>query len=228
MHGGAGDDLMNGDPAATSSSATTAPTSCGAAGPRLRRPGRPACNRDRGASDEYVDYLFGGRRLDDRRRRVTGGADILDYRPRPGVDPAAWFEITIRARTTAGGHQHHQGIDWMYGGWDRDVMQGDITANGPNDGDKLIDWVGAYNLYTHCNPAYGGFNDVREHSPSMQSFLQHLAFALGAGPVVGRRQTSGTSGYNELAFVYTPTPSHNSGKAYPTTPGHFESFACEP
>ena len=71
----------------------------------------------------------------------------------------------------------------MYGGWDRDVMQGDVAQNGPNPGDRLLDWTGAYNLYTHCNSAYGGFNDVRQHSPDMQQFLQQLTYADGAGQV---------------------------------------------
>lgn len=61
-------------------------------------------------------------------------------------------------------YQHHQGIDWQYGGWDRDIMQGDQADDGPNEGDRLLYWNGAYNLYTHCNAAYGGFNDVRQHS----------------------------------------------------------------
>lgn len=53
-------------------------------------------------------------------------------------------------------NQHHQGIDWIYGGWDRDIMQADVADNGPNPGDRLLDWSGAFNLYTHCNAAHGG------------------------------------------------------------------------
>jgi hypothetical protein len=160
---------------------------------------------------------------------VTGGADILDFRPRPAVDPASWFEITsTNAGDPIADHQHHQGIDWIYGGWDRDVMQADIADNGPNDGDRLIDWTGAYNLYTHCPAAYGGYNDVRTLSPNMQGFLEKLAFNLGAGKTLADLQTKGTSGYNELALVYNADVKNNSGSAYPTTPGHFETFACAP
>lgn len=35
---------------------------------------------------------------------------------------------------------------------------------GPNESDRLLDWNGAYYQCTHCNAAYGGFNDVRQHS----------------------------------------------------------------
>ena len=112
-----------------------------------------------------MDYLFGGNGL--KTDPVTGGADILDFRPRPGVDPAAWFEATnTRATDPLADHQHHQGIDWIYGGWDRDVMQANIADNGPNPGDRLMDWTGAYNLYTHCPSAYGGYNDIRLFSPA--------------------------------------------------------------
>ena len=107
-------------------------------------------------------------------------------------------------------------------------MQGDITANGPNDGDRMLDWVGAYNLYTACNPAYGGFNDVREFSPMLQDFLQRLSYALGAGPAQADITTAGRSGFNELALVYSRDAKANSDKSYPTTPGHFESFTCAP
>ncbi|MEY2477885.1 MAG: hypothetical protein QOG87_3200 [Actinomycetota bacterium] len=233
MHGGAGDDLMNGDSAGdilfgdNGSDVMWGGRGCDpAAG--------DACGAEglayRGATDEYVDYLFGGRggSATNDAGLITGGADVLDYRPRPGVDPSSWFDITDTGSGDPDPHQHHQGIDWMYGGWDRDVMQGDITANGPNDGDKMMDWVGAYNLYTHCNAAYGGFNDVREHSPALQDYLHKLSYALGAGPTLSDVTTSGRSGFNELAFVYNTDAKDNSGKAYPTTPGHFESIACAP
>ena len=103
---------------------------------------------------------------------TEAGADIIDYQPRAGVDPAIWFTMVAGyadsqpENTGVEGRQHHHGTDWMYGGWDRDVLQGDVAANGPNDGDKLLDWDGAYNLYTHCNAAYGGWNDVRKVDPN--------------------------------------------------------------
>jgi hypothetical protein len=115
----------------------------------------------------------------------------------------------------------------MYGGWDRDVMQGDVSQNGPNPGDRMIDWNGAYNLYSGCNAAYGGFNDIRQHSPAMQTFLQGVTFADGAGQQRSDTSTAGTSGYVELALAYPGADNaHAAGSAFPTTPGHFDTNAC--
>ena len=126
------------------------------------------------------------------------------------TDPCSWFEMTGRDNDVAGDassradNQHHQGIDWVYGGWDRDVMQGDQSANGPNPGDRLIDWSGVYNLYSHCNAAYGGFNDIRIPSPSMETFVQEWATGLGAGrpaatsPCPAPRRTT--------SWRWSPTP----------------------
>jgi hypothetical protein len=112
----------------------------------------------------------------------------------------------------------------MYGGWDRDILQGDVADNGPNAGDRMLDWSGAYNLYTHCNAAYGGFNDVRQLSPAEQSFLQQWAASVGAGQITTNDiTTSGTSAYDELALVYTQDVKNNTGQAYPSTPGHFDA-----
>lgn len=228
MHGAAGNDLMNGDGGGDYLfGADGADVLWGGQGRECADPADLDCNGDRGADDRYVDYLFGGNGL--RTDPVTGGADVLDYRPRPGSDPVAWFEATnTRGTDPTSEHQHHQGIDWIYGGWDRDVMQADIADNGPNPGDRLMDWTGAYNLYTHCPSAYGGYNDVRLFSPTLQTFLQELAFSLGAGQSLADVQTVGTSGYNELALVFTKDVKANSGSAYPGTPGHFDDFSCAP
>jgi Ca2+-binding RTX toxin-like protein len=150
------------------------------------------------------------------------------------VDPCSWFVNTnLDDDSTSANpatdpkvqnNQHHQGIDWQYGGWDRDVLQADVADNGPNSGDRLLDWAGAYNLYTHCNAAYGGFNDVRQLSPSEQSFMQKWAFSVGAGQLgTSDITTGGTSAYDELALVYTSDVKNNTGQAYPSTPGHFDN-----
>jgi Ca2+-binding RTX toxin-like protein len=150
------------------------------------------------------------------------------------VDPCSWFEMTNLDNADPNDNQHHQGIDWEYGGWDRDVLQADVADNGPNAGDRLLDWNGAYNLYTHCNSAYGGYNDVRQHSPSWQAFLQQWAFSLGAGQVASDPANGsggvGTSAFDELALVYSGGDNaHGSGSAYPSTPGHFDDpNACTP
>ncbi|MDT4923846.1 MAG: hypothetical protein QOG01_1559, partial [Pseudonocardiales bacterium] len=149
-------------------------------------------------------------------------------------DPCVWFELTDLNDADVNNNQHHQGIDWMYGGWDRDVLQGDVADNGPNAGDRLLDWNGTYNLYTHCNSAYGGYNDVRQHSPSWQAFLQKFVFSLGAGQLEADAANGtagvGTSAFDELALVYPGGDNApGSGSAYPTTPGHFDDpNACAP
>jgi hypothetical protein len=242
LHGGHGDDLVNGD--------SGGDTVFGDDGADVLWGGKggadPANPNDRGTKDALVDYVFGGSgatsgpSLDPK----TGvlGSDVIDWRPRgsytPGVgcttaawpanigtnavDPCAWFEMTGMNDTNPANDQHHQGIDWIYGGMDRDVMQGDVADNGPNPGDRLLDWNGAFNLYSHCNAAYGGFNDVRQHSPAMQSFLQRWSYSVGAGQTASDVTTSGTSAYDELALVYPGDSQHGSGSAYPSTPGHFD------
>ncbi|HEY3556555.1 MAG TPA: calcium-binding protein [Kribbella sp.] len=224
MHGAYSDDLMNGD--------SGGDILYGDDGADVMWGGKgsddPANPNDRGAGDSYVDYLFGGYGGTNTSANgiVTGGADVLDYRPRPGIDPQSWFEATDT--NSSEDHQHHQGIDWIYGGWDRDVLQADVADNGPNQGDRLLDWNGAYNLYTHCNAAYGGFNDVRQHSPAMQNFLQRLAYGTGVGASLNAVQDPTTSAFRELALVYPNDAGDNSARAYPTTPGHFEEPSCLP
>ena len=205
----------------------------------------------RGTNDRFVDHMFGGiggSSPGSVGKKGDVGADIMDWRPRgtytPGtgctanpfpdtignstVDPCSWFEMTDTTNAAdVAVHQHHQGTDWMYGGWDRDVMQGDVAANGPNPGDRLLDWTGAYNLYTHCNSAYGGFNDVRQHSPDMQQFLQQVSYGDGAGQVPSDTSVSGTSAFRELALVYpSDNNGHGSGSDFPSTPGHFDVPSC--
>jgi Ca2+-binding RTX toxin-like protein len=206
-----------------------------------------AFNADsRGTNDRFVDHVFGGVGTT-AGPSIAGalGADVIDFNPRGAypsncaagpwpasvgnatVDPCSWFLMSDKQDdATPGGlanNQHHQGTDWLYGGWDRDVLQGDVAGNGPNPGDRLFDWNGAYNLYTHCNAAYGGYNDIRQLSPDLNAFLTKLAWGSGAGQTAADATTQGTSAYRELAFVYTPDiQDHGSGKAFPSTPGHFD------
>jgi len=231
MHGGFGNDVMNGESGGdTLFGDHGADVMWGGKGCDPALDGATACPDlgVRGTNDKFVDYLFGG----------YGGppgsgdesaADILDYRPRVGIDPAIWFEVTSTgAGVPVADHQHHQGVDWIYGGWDRDVLEADQAANGPNPGDRLIDWPGATQLFLHCNAAYGGFNDVREHSPGMQTFLVQLAFALGAGPSATDVETAGRSGFVDLGLVYKKDIKDNNGPAFSDTPGHFTEISCEP
>ncbi|RZU76087.1 Ca2+-binding RTX toxin-like protein [Micromonospora kangleipakensis] len=248
MHAAVGDDLANGDSGGDSV--------FGDDGADVLWGGKgsddPANPNDRGAGDSLVDYVFGGKgatsgpSVDPQTGSL--GADVLDFRPRgsypngcvatpwPGedltgtvVDPCAWFEMTGLDDADPANNQHHTGIDWIYGGWDRDVLQGDVTDNGPNPGDRLLDWGGAYNIYTHCNAAYGGYNDVRQHSPDMQAFLLKWAGALGAGQAPVDVTVPGTAAFGELALVYqSDLRDHGSGPAFPKTPGHFDQESCAP
>jgi Ca2+-binding RTX toxin-like protein len=206
----------------------------------------------RGANDKFVDYTFGGKGgTSQTSLKGDAGADILDWQPRGSyptncstdpwpqtlsktatVDPCDWFLMTNTYNdgstpSTDASHrdnQTHSGIDWMYGGWDRDIMQADQADEGPNTGDRLLDWNGAYNLYSHCNPSYGGFNDVRQLSPAELTFIQQWSYGVGIGQKSSDVTTPGTSAYDEVAIVYqSDIKSHGAGADFPTTPGHFDA-----
>ena len=228
MHGAIGDDVMNGD--------TGGDILFGDDGADVMWGGRGSTNQatpdDRGVNESLVDYLFGGHggAANSGEGIVTGGADVIDYLPRVGIDPQEWQNaVAAYDDGEAGGEalrQFHQGVDWVYGGWDRDVMEGNLADNGPNPGDRLFDWTGAYNLYVHCNSAYGGYNDQRTFSPQMQTFMENLAFTLGVGASLADVQSATSSAYRELALVYNKDVQSNNGSAYPTTPGHFDQPAA--
>ena len=232
MHGGANDDLINGD--------SGGDFVFGDNGSDVLWGGRGNVDgsADQGTDRSLIDRVFGGRggNANQGAGIVTGGADIIDYKPRTSgefIDPQSWVDATAPYDDGAAGGssvpQHHHGTDWLYGGWDRDVLEADQAAPGPNVGDRLWDWTGSYNLYTHCNANYGGYNDIRTISPQMLGFLQLLAYDSGAGATIADVLDSSSSAYNELALVYNPDVKSNSGKAYPTTPGHFdEPAACDP
>jgi hypothetical protein len=112
-----------------------------------------------------------------------------------------------------------EGIDYMYGGWDADAMQADRGDNGPVVGDRLIDWVGVFNLYILCPATYGEWITTRQHSPSITEFLHLLAEGDGAfkpGPTA-----SDPSGRNEIAFVFAKDVRFNANPPYAGTPAHF-------
>ena len=110
------------------------------------------------------------------------------------------------------------------------VLQADQADNGPNEGDRMLDWNGSFNLYTQCPSSNGGYNAVRQHSPTWQDFLQRWVWAQGAGQIQSDAVTAGTSAFVELALVYPVADNaHGSGSAYPSTPGHFDDpNACAP
>ncbi|MEN3272149.1 MAG: hypothetical protein V7636_910, partial [Actinomycetota bacterium] len=118
------------------------------------------------------------------------GVDYIDVLPRPSFvdkkgtfprDPQAWFDAVLTDAVQPNGHAGaYSGSDIMYGGWDQDWMQLDISGPGPPPGDRAVDWNGGFNAYYRCDPSYGDWGVTRQHSPSMQAFLQQLAFGMGA------------------------------------------------
>ncbi|NUT33059.1 MAG: calcium-binding protein [Hamadaea sp.] len=245
LHGGWGDDIVNGDSGGDDlfggqgSDVLWGGKGCDpvldAANPQCLVGGVFTAS-SRGDDGQYIDHVFGGM---GESTDEGFGSDVLDVKPRgvfadcqPGRwpttvngitrDPCVWFQMTDMHNGTDADNQHHQGTDWIYGGWDRDVLEGDVAQNGPNPGDRLFDWNGAYNLYLHCNASYGGYNDIRQHSPGVEVFLTKLAWGTGAGRTPADVLTPGTSAFGELAFTYTgDVQEHGAGKAYPGTPGHF-------
>lgn len=198
LHGGAGDDLVNGN-----------------------------FGDDRIFGDDNDDALWGGADND----HTYGGnhADDLDVRPRlakpasgsnqppehPG-DPAERFLIAVEG-------DGYDGIDHLYGGWHRDVLQANVGDNGPVNGDRAIDWGGVYNLWYNCPATYGAWIDIRSPYPGLEQYLIDQAAGDGAlAPGV-----PGTSGFNELALVYQADIQDNTSPPHPETPGHFTCGAAD-
>lgn len=194
IHGGAGDDLANGNG-----------------------------GEDHIFGGDGNDVLWGGPGHD----HLWGGHhnDYLDVKPRPATDgslpppgppqppqpadPPEWF--------TYGGGDNYQEFDIIYGGWDQDAMQADVGGPGPVPGDRLLDWVGGYNVYYTCPAAYGEGVITRSHSPQVIQFLQKLAEADGAIT----SSIDGSSGFRELGMVFPNQGGQNSHPPHPDHPGHF-------
>jgi Ca2+-binding RTX toxin-like protein len=168
-----------------------------------------------------VDGLWGG----DGHDHLWGGygADFLDVRPRttasaPGLakdDPPSWFQLA------GPGIADFEGRDYIYGGWDQDAMQANFGDNGPQPGDRLLDWSGAYNVYYVCPSTYGDYISTRAIAPGLITFLQDLSQGDGAFNTA----TTGTSGFRETAMVFPSDVKFNTNPVHPDTPGH---FTCGP
>jgi Ca2+-binding RTX toxin-like protein len=201
LHGGAGNDLINGN-----------------------------FGDDRIFGDDNDDALWGGAGND----HSYGGnhADDLDIRPRlskpasepgnpnqppehPG-DPAERFLVAVEG-------DGYDGIDHLYGGWHRDVMQANEGDNGPVNGDRAIDWGGVYNLWYNCPATYGAWIDIRSPYPGLEQYLIDQAAGDGALDP----GTPGSSGFDELALVYQKDIQQNTNPPHPETPGHFTCGAAD-
>jgi Ca2+-binding RTX toxin-like protein len=174
-----------------------------------------------------VDYMFGG----DGNDAMWGGPgndemfgghdeDALDVMPRDfttskqgvtlGPDPAVWFEAAPDVSAMSG-------REMAYGGWNMDELQADEKVNGPQPGDRLVDWAGAYNRYLSCGKGNGAGTFLRSASPSNRVFMADLAAGRGA---VGAG-TAGDSGYREIGVVQIADMSLNAGNA-----GFSDHVAC--
>jgi Ca2+-binding RTX toxin-like protein len=194
--------------------------------------------------DQAWDIIFAGDGIDAAwggpgHDHLWGGyeGDFLDVKPRtntqfpPNGDPLAWFLFAPDDPDTVGdpstpfgeGYDGYLGLDLIYGGWAQDAMQANEGGNGPVPGDRLVDWNGAYNAYYVCPPTFGEHISTRQLSPSLVNFLKALAEHDGATTVAtGTRTTS--SGFDELALVYSQDIQQNSNPPHPDTPEH---FTCE-
>lgn len=166
--------------------------------------------------DDGRDAMWG----DVGHDRMYGGyqADWLDLKPRTGIDPLVWLKVA--PLVDRDGLATVNESDLIYGGWDHDMLQADTGDAGPVPGDRLIDWSGSYNLYFVCKGAYGAGRIQQQPSPDMVAVLQALATADGAVNVT----SSDSSGFNELAMVYTADVKANTKPKHPEWPGN---FTCE-
>ncbi len=127
-----------------------------------------------------------------------------------GPDPAVWLEAAPDVSAMSG-------QEMAYGGWNMDELQADEKVSGPQPGDRLVDWAGAYNRYLSCGRGNGAGTFLRIASPSNRVFMADLAAGRGA---VGAG-TAGDSGYREIGVVQIADTSLNAGNA-----GFSDHVAC--
>ncbi len=178
MHGGAGQDLIQGD--GDGGAETPHPTLPGVT--VVADPNPASADVDRifggdsngaGTVDPVLggngDAIWGGRGND----HTYGGRgdDMLDVHPDPQF-PATW-----NAWAEADVESFHD-IDIVYGGYDQDAMQANIADNGPIDGDRMFDWVGRLQ---HPVPLPGDLRGVR-HDPGPEPGADRLPARAGRRP----------------------------------------------
>ena len=138
---------------------------------------------------------------------ITGRSYAAAFPPPAGQsydsDPGGSSHGGTVFRTTTYG-------DIIYGGTGRNVMQ--IS----DEGSRMIDETGNWDLWLVCHAQYGEPNIDRSHDPALHQFVLDLASASG----VTDPTNSSTSGSAEVAWAAT-----SRGSAYPGTPGHRH---CEP
>lgn len=195
MHGGAGADMMNGN--------ADEDHIFGGDGNDVAWGGPGHDHLWGGHHEDYLDVKPRLERIDGNGRHNRGKTTVLP------ADPPEWF--------TYAGTDHYQDLDIIYGGWDRDVMQANLGGPGPQVGDRLLDWVGVYNLYYTCPAAYGEGVITRSHAPHVIEFLQQLAAADGAMET----DVDGMSGFREIGVVFPNQGGRNANPPHPENSGHF-------
>ncbi len=162
------------------------------------------------------DALWGGTDHD----RIYGGLgeDNLDVKPR-STDSPLWWAVAPPVDTD-GDPSTINGFDLLYGGFDADALQADVGDAGQVAGDRLLDWVGAFNVYYVCDSGYGAGRVQRKPDPTTLDALRLLAEADGAFAPA----TSGSSGWHELRLVTTADNKQNNNPRHPDHPG---SDNCE-
>lgn len=201
LHGADGNDIVNGDGDATIVNSLSGVD-----------PNPLTADVDKVFGGDGADVMWGGRGDDN----MWGGYgdDYLDVRPRRGIpgypdDPPLWH--------TFGRFDFYQGLDLIYGGWDRDALQANVAASGPRNTDRLIDWTGGYNVFYVCPGAYGEGTITRQGSPHLLAWMQQVIDADGAF----NSATANTSGFREFAYVFPNERGANSHLPHPDHPGHF-------
>lgn len=230
LHGGAGDDLMNGD--------SDGDALYGGPGSDVMWGGRGDESSQepdaRGVNDAWVDFLFGGEpgRQSGGLGSRPDGADLLDYAPRP-QDPEPWKAMTGPYDDGQGApeedlDQHHHGVDLIYGGKGRDVLQSNVPDRGGIVGDRIVDWFGDFNLYSHCATTGRQATEVRIRDndrvgTDLIRFIREVAYGTGIGDSLSAVATTSTSAHRELALVEDGDRRDNSGAPFPSSPGSFEN-----
>ncbi|MFA9430026.1 hypothetical protein [Egicoccus sp. AB-alg2] len=116
------------------------------------------------------------------------------------------------------------GRDLVYGGRGRDVLQADAGGPGQQEGDRLLNFYGSYNLFLTCEGAYGAGWILRQPSPGIQSALLLLAEADGAW----RASDTTSSGWRQLALVTQEHAAENRGQPHADHPGNNATCGVQP
>jgi hypothetical protein len=206
MHGGAGNDYLQGDDGLHVRGAAAA---TGGSDRVFGDDGQDSISGGPGR-----DHLFGGVNEDDLD--VVRGTEAAPKTPKGSM---RYPTIATFAAAYPGDYDSDPGPagdDIVYGGHSRDVLQADTL------GDRLVDSYGNYNLFYVCPAAYGGAQITRSLSPGVISFFQQLAEADGAIGAAKAVTDPSSTGAKEASIVYTSEANDdNAGSAYPNAPGHF-------